>query len=256
MSARTSALVRRKTAVVLLRLLLVVAVLFAWWYATGPGGVSGLILPDMSSFAEAFVDVVTTPSMWGQMLVTLGEMAAAFVIAAGAGLAAGFLLSRSRVSAMAFEPMFAWGYMLPFALLYPLFLLWLGAGVESKIFYAAAGAFFPIAFNTMRGLRTVDARFVTVGRAFRASPMQMDFFIKAGAAQPMILAGLRIGLSVVSISVVLAELLGSTMGLGHEIHASQSRLRSADTYALVAVLLLVTGTLQVLVERLLRPRQR
>src|SRR5690606_20901932 len=100
-----------------------------------------------------------------------------FAIAAVVGLVAGFLLSRTRVTALAFEPLLAWGYMFPLALLYPLFLLWVGVGLESKIYYAALGAFFPIAYNTIRGLSSVDSKYLAVGRAFGASKLQVDLNI-------------------------------------------------------------------------------
>src|SRR5690606_31214902 len=121
------------------------------------------------------------PNIWVQAGITVLEMLASFALAAIVGLAVGFLLSRNKIVVRATEPLFAWGYMFPFALLYPLFLLWVGVGIESKIAYAAVGAFFPIAFNTIKGLRSVDKRYLNVGKAFAAPQMQIDLTIKLGA---------------------------------------------------------------------------
>lgn len=237
-----------------LRIGLFVLVIGAWIYATTAGGVSPLILPSIPAVSEAFISLVLTPNTWMQAGITVFEMLAGFAIAAVVGLGAGFLLSRTRVTAMAAEPLLAWGYMFPLALLYPMFLLWVGVGVESKIYYAALGAFFPIAYNTIRGLRSVDATYLQVGRAFGASALQVDLAIKFGAARPMILAGLRIGSSIVTIYVVLAELLGSNQGLGHEIEGASSRLQIPDSYATVLLLILVTVVLQRIMEHFLRAK--
>ncbi len=255
-SRRPATPARRRLIVWALRAGLIALILAVWLFATRPGGVSALIVPTPANVAASVAKFAVQPNTWVQAAITLGEMVAAFALAAVVGIVVGFILSRSQRTAAAFEPLFAWGYLMPFALLYPLFLLWLGVGPESKVFYAAAGAFFPIAYNTMRGLRSVDARYLNVGKAYGAGPLAVDIVIKAGAARPMILSGLRVGLSIVTISVVLAELLGSNMGLGHEIEMATSRLRTADAYGLVVILLVVTGGVQTAVERLLSPRAR
>ena len=237
-----------------LRLLLVAILVGLWLAANRPGGISPLILPKLDKVARSFWELVTTPATWQQAGITVFEMIAAFAIAAVVGLTVGFVLSRHRISARASEPLFAWGYLFPFVLLYPLFLLWVGVGIQSKIAYAAAGAFFPIAYNTLRGLRSVDERYLKVGKAFGASALQMDVDVKLGAARPMILSGLRIGSSIVTISVVLAELLGSNAGLGHEIEQASSRFQIADSYGVVVLLIIIAAVLQAGLERLLRPR--
>ncbi|TDE14363.1 ABC transporter permease [Jiangella asiatica] len=246
--------VRRQATIWALRLALLLAVLGAWRYANTAGEVSPLILPQLSAVTDSFTQLVGSSHTWQQAGITVLEMLAAFTIAAVGGLLCGFLLSRGPVIARTAEPLLAWGYMFPLALLYPLFLLWVGVGMGSKIAYAAVGAFFPITYNTIRGLRSVDAKYLQVGRAFGASSLQVDFNIKFGAARPMILAGLRIGSSIVTIFVVLAELLGSQKGLGHEIEQASSRLMIADSYATVLLLILITIVLQRVMERLLRAK--
>lgn len=251
---RPGARLRRPAAIWGLRLAVVAVVVGAWIFASTVGKVSPLILPSIPAVLRALADLVLTPDTWLQTAITVMEMLAGFALAAVAGLVAGFLLSRRGDTAKAAEPLLAWGYMFPLALLYPLMLLWVGVGVESKILYAALGAFFPIAYNTIRGLRSVDRKYLEVGRAYGASRFQIDANIKFGAARPMILAGLRIGSSIVTIYVVLAELLGSNQGLGHEIERASSRLQIPSSYAAVVLLIIVTVILQRLMERLLRSK--
>jgi ABC-type nitrate/sulfonate/bicarbonate transport system permease component len=245
----------RSAIVWALRLVLLVVVVAAWAYGTGPGGISPLILPPLSEVLVAMGDLLGTRVFWSALAVTVFEMLAAFLLAATVGITVGFFLSRTPLRARAAEPLLSWGYMFPVVLLYPLFLLWVGVGIGSKIAYAAVAAFFPIAYNTLRGLRTVDEKYLKVGVAFRASRFDMDRHIKAGAARPLIMSGLRIGVSVVMISVVLAELLGSNAGLGYELQRSASTLKLPREYAIALLLLVVAVTLQRLLERVLRPRR-
>jgi ABC-type nitrate/sulfonate/bicarbonate transport system permease component len=246
---------RHSTTVWALRLALLLIVVSAWVYGTGPGEISFLILPPLPEVLAAIVGLMGTEVFWTALSVTVFEMLAAFTIAAAVGVGVGFFLSRTPLRARASEPLLSWGYMFPVVLLYPLFLLWVGVGVGSKIAYAAVAAFFPIAYNTLRGLRAVDEKYLKVGVAFGASRLDMDRHIKAGAARPMILSGLRIGISVVMISVVLAELLGSNAGLGYELQRAASTLRLPEEYGIALLLLLVAVTLQRILERVLRPRR-
>ncbi len=237
-----------------LRLLLLVIVLGAWTYGTGPGGTSFLILPSITDLLSAFVSILATAILWKAVAVTLLEIVVAFLIAVVAGIGIGFFLSRTPLRGRAAEPLLAWGYMFPFVLLYPLFLLWVGVGIGSKIAYAAVAAFFPIAYNSLRGLRAVEAKYLKVGVAFGASKMDIDRHIKVGAARPMILSGIRIGASVVLIAVVLAELLGSNMGLGYELQKASSTLQIPQEYAIVVLIVIITVAVQSVLERALRSR--
>src|SRR5690606_25392247 len=116
------------------------------------------------------------------------------------------------------------------------------------------GAFFPIGFNTLKGLGSVDTKYLEVARAFGANRRQMDLDIKAGAARPMILSGLRIGISVVTIMVVLAELLGSQEGLGHQIERASSSFMIADAYGYILMLITISAIFLAIMERLLRSK--
>lgn len=252
----SGARLRRRAMVWALRLVLLAILLGLWMYASGPGAVSALILPPITSVLDSFGGLLFVGATWAAVGVTVLEMILSFVIAAVLGVGLGFLLSRRALRARVAEPLLAWGYMFPFVLLYPLFLLWAGVGVPSKVAYAVVTAVFPIAYNTMRGLRSVDPRYTKVGVAFGASGLQMDLHIKAGAARPLVLSGLRIGVGLVSVSVVLAELLGSYSGLGHDVQAAASRLQIVDTYSLALLLVLVTVVLQFLMERALRVRHQ
>lgn len=223
-----------------------------WAGLSGSGAVAPLILPPPWVVAEELSLLVQEPALWNATLITTTELVTAFALSAVTGVLAGFLLSRRQRVARVVEPILAWGYVFPFALLYPLFVLWLGAGQESKVAYAFANAVFPIAMNTMRGLSAVDERYMRVGEAFRASSRQIDWHIKLGGAWPMILSGLRIGGGMVMVAVVLGEVLGANGGLGFEIQQAVNTFQIAKSYALICFLILLSSLLLLIMERALR----
>lgn len=245
---------KRATKVWALRLAFIGVVVAAWLYATEIGGISRLILPNLQSVMESFGGLLVSSDTWRHAGVTLLEMVFAFLIAAVVGLGTGFLLSRRELTGRVGGTLLSWGYMFPIVLLYPMFLLWAGVGIESKILYAAVNGFFPIAYNVTIGLRNVEQRYLKVGRAFGASPIQVDLIIKLGAARPMILSGLRLGVALVTISVVVAELLGSTFGLGNALQEASTRFSAVGQYSLILFLVVMTALLQLAMERALRSR--
>ena len=97
----------------------------------------------------------------------------AVAIASSLGLTIGYLVGRSRYATLVFEPLLAGVFAVPLVVFLPLFILFFGIGVESKIAFGASYAFFPIVLNTIGGISQVDPRFVTVARSMGASERQL-----------------------------------------------------------------------------------
>lgn len=255
MTATTERPRARHAAIWALRGLLIVLLVGGWVLATTVGGVPRFVLPPMPDVLTRFIELLQLAPTWTAAGITLGEMVVGFGIAAVAGLSIGFVLSRSATSAAVFERIFAWGYIFPVSLIYPLFLVWAGVGIPSKILFAAVSGFFPIVYNTMKGLSGVENRYLTVGRAFAASRWAVDVHIRFGAARPLILAGLRLGVAMVTISVVLAEILGANAGLGFASQQAVNQFQVVDAYAYILLLVILTSLLLWVMEMLLRDRR-
>lgn len=243
-----------KWKVWVLRIAVVMGIVAAWWYATGPGGTSRLILPPLDEVVASIADELGDRALYTNTLFTLSEIVAAFFLAATLGVLAGLICARGEVRARIWEPLLIWGYLAPSVLFFPLFILWFGADATSKILFGAASAFFPIAYNTLRGLRTVDPMYLRLGKAFNASHLQSDFIIKLPAALPLITVGLRIGAATALITVVLGEMLAATQGIAFELARSSQMYNSARTYALMLVVLVLVVVLQKIVQTMLKPR--
>jgi ABC-type nitrate/sulfonate/bicarbonate transport system permease component len=157
------------------------------------------------------------------------EFAGGFSLAIAAGTALGVALAGSRLLRDFFEPWVSMLYATPIIALGPLFILWLGIGVASKIAIVFLTAVFPILINTIAGLTMTDRTLIDVARSFGATQAQIYLKIRIPAAAPFIIAGLRLSVARALVGVVVAELFGARAGLGFLILTSA---QSFDTAAL------------------------
>ncbi|MCU1440646.1 MAG: hypothetical protein JWP85_1643 [Rhodoglobus sp.] len=242
----------RRSAVIALRVGACVLFFGGWLYLQGPGDMSPVILPNLEKVFLELGRFLTTGQVYQAALVTLGEILGALAIAATLGFAVGFWGARKNLRSGVLEPLLIWGYLVPTILFYPLFLLWLGFGTSSKIGYAAVSAFFPIAYNCLRAYQRVEPRYIQVGRAFGASARQLDWQIKFRGGLPLAAAGLKLGAAQAIVSVIVAEMLASSQGLGFLIQLYAQSFRIPSLYAIIVIVLVVVGILHVAVKLLLR----
>lgn len=222
-----------------------------WEYAVGPGGASPIVLPPIAAVIAQFLALVPDPATWPNVAETLFEFVSSFVIAAALGMLVGFVGSRSRLRVLAVDPMLNWGYMTPIELLFPVFILWFGVGPSSKILFAALAGSFPIAINTLRGLASVRESYIRVGRAYGATPFQLEYALKLPAGAPLVLSGVRIGAALCLISVILGEMLSSESGLGYLLAEAAQTLDPARVLAIILLLILFVAAVQAVLSRAL-----
>lgn len=232
-----------------------IALLVAVWaLAVRGGGISPLVLPAPERVVETFIGLLGSADFYRAALFTLGEILAAFVIAAVAGIGIGAICARTPLTAKVTEPMFVWGYLAPSVLFFPLFILWLGPGPVTTIAFGTIMALFPIVYSTIRALTNIDTGLVRMARAYGASGRQIDRLVKFPAAIPMIAVGLRIGAASALITVVLGEMLASTFGLAHDLTRAQQMYNAPLTYALIIAVVALAAVVQVIIHYVLRPR--
>jgi NitT/TauT family transport system permease protein len=158
------------------------------------------------------------------------------VIASLIGIAFGFGMASSRRFKQAMQPWISGFYATPTIALAPLFILWFGIGIWSKVLVVIFLVLFPVTINTEVGLRTTSDRLVEMLRSFGASGGQIFFKVSLPSALPFILAGLKLGIGRGLIGVVVAELFGSRAGLGRLISQSADAFNMPDLFAGVIVL--------------------
>jgi ABC-type nitrate/sulfonate/bicarbonate transport system permease component len=126
--------------------------------------------------------------------------------------------------------------------LLPLFLIWFGIGLGSKVAVVYLGAVFPILINSITGIRSLDPDVIRAARSFGASDLQLFRTVGLPGSLPFVLSGLRLGLALALTGTVVAELYAATAGVGYLIAISGSRFKT--DYVMVGITVVaITGVL-------------
>ena len=195
-----------------------------------------LFLAAPSQIIHAIYQLTLTGEMERHVAISAAEFAIGYVIASIIGIAMGFGMANSVRFKQAMQPWVSGFYATPTIALAPLFILWFGIGIWSKVLVVIFLVLFPVTINTEAGLRTTSDRLIEMLKSFGASGRQIFFKVSLPSALPFILAGLKLGIGRGLIGVVVAELFGSRAGLGRLISQSADAFNMPELFAGVIVL--------------------
>jgi NitT/TauT family transport system permease protein len=197
---------------------------------------SKLFLAAPTQVLVALVELTYTGEIWKHVWISSLEFFLGYFLACFLGIALGFAMASSRGAKEALQPWVSGLYATPTVALAPLFILWFGIGILSKIIVVTVLVVFPVAINTETGLLGTSRQLVETVRSFGASPRQIFFKVSLPSALPFIFAGLRLGIGRGLIGVVVAELFGARAGLGQLISQSAETFNMPNLFAGVTVL--------------------
>lgn len=195
--------------------ILPVIIIIIWQLIGSLGWVTKTVLPTPWEIILAAKNLAVSGVLFTNMKVSIIRAACGFVIGGGLGLALGTLVGLSAKSESLLDPTLQMVRTIPHLAITPLFILWFGLGEESKILLIGLGAFFPLYVNTFLGIRKVDAKLFEVARILEFSKWKQIKLLIVPSALPNILLGIRLSLGAAWLSLVVAELMGSTSGLGY-----------------------------------------
>jgi NitT/TauT family transport system permease protein len=223
-----------------IRAAIVVALLLVWEAAAR--WANPLLAAPPSVVLPALVDILTLatyPELPRHLVVTAREIGIAYALAVLAGLASGFALGLYRTLGRTYGPILAALYAVPAVVWYPSLMLFFGLDSASKIAFGFLLGFFPITLAVLAGMRQVSPHLVTVARAFGARPFTTFVKVMVPAMMFTLVSGLRTGLALTVVGVIVGEILGSKAGMGALINHAYGLLRTADYVALVLVTLVL-----------------
>ena len=197
---------------------------------------NALFLAAPSQIAVAIYNLAVTGQLSHHIAVSGIEFVLGYAIASALGIPLGLAMASSDTVKQAAQPWVSGLYATPTVALAPLFILWFGIGIWSKVLVIIFLVMFPVTINTEAGLRTTSDRLIEMLRSFGATPRQIFFKVSLPSALPFILAGLKIGIGRGLIGVVVAELFGSRAGLGRLISQSSDAFNMPELFAGVVVL--------------------
>lgn len=236
----------------LIRLLTLAGVLAVWEALGQTGLVFGEALPPASAVALAVGRELISPAFYRHLGVTLGEVAGGFAFGAIPGVAFGLAMGVRRVLGAAADPYIAALATTPKIVFLPIVMLAVGIGPGSKVALGAISAFFPVAIAAVAGMRAIPPVFVRVGRAFNLRAGQMVRMIYLPALALPIVTGLRLGLGVCIIGVLLGELKLASAGLGFLARDYYDQYDFAALYAIVAIVFALAAVANGAMSRLVR----
>ena len=250
---------RRKTTVVVVvsRVLIVVATLTGWQLASGRV-ISEFWVSSPSAIASALSSFWTGGELGPAIQVTLIETALGFVVGAVTGILVGLTFGVSPIVARILDPFLVGLKSIPRVALIPLFILWFGIGLETKVLFAATLVFFPVFMSTFAGARDVDRDLIDVIRVMGASRMATVRKVLVPSALVWVFAGLRMSIPFALIGAVIAEMFTADDGLGYLISISANQYDTAGAFAAIFVTtilgLVLTYAISFLETRTLRWR--
>jgi NitT/TauT family transport system permease protein len=216
--------------------LLLILMVVIWKLVIAAFDVSEFVLPQPEKVLTGIGDLVQTDGFWTHVRITLTETIVGFLIALVLGVGMGSLLGHSVFLERALRPAIVASQVVPKVALVPLFIIWFGFGMTSKIVIVTLLAFFPIMLNVMLGVRSVDPGHRELMRSLNAGRWATFWRLEYHSTLPYVLAGMEIGIVFAIIGAVVGEYLGGNEGLGYLIVASLNALNAEALFAVIVVL--------------------
>jgi len=260
-ASKTGAVVRKprsnRLGVIVTQLSMLAALLLFWQFAVTDASLPYFSRP--TRVLAKLYELLTHEDIYRHMYVTLMEIAIGYALGAAFGLVLGFILGRSKFLSAAFEPYIMGLYSIPKIALAPVFIVWLGLGMASKVAVVFVASFFLVFFNTYSGLLSINEELVRLARLMGASWPQTVVRVILPAAAHQIFLGLRTAVPYAVIGAVIGEYIGASEGLGYFIlYASQTYdapALFAGIIILVVIVFLVNFGLSRLEGRVIRWRR-
>lgn len=225
--------------------------LLAWQLLPQALGTPSYVVPVLSDVLVALFDPAAFPRYLEAAGATMTEVGLGLAIGVGLGLALAITLAQLPTLYGIVFPYIVAIESIPKVAIAPLFVIWFGFGLSSKVVVVVLLAFFPVLVNTIHGLRSVDRDQVDLFRVNGATPMQVRLRLLVPASLPQIFSGLELAVAASMIGAIVAEFVGAQKGLGVLILQAQGRMETPAVFALLIILSALGIGLNVLV-RLLR----
>ncbi|GAA4489567.1 ABC transporter permease [Microbacterium panaciterrae] len=243
MSARTRSAGRSAVRLVT-SLWLIIAIVLVWYFLSQ--GSASFYVPQFPATVRAIGVYFTPAGFQAQVLPTVANLLAGFVVAVVVGVALGIAIGRSRLLGEATAPIIGFVRSVPPPALLPIAIALLGIGAPMRIGLIAFGAVWPTLLSTIDAVRNMDPGLDDIARVYSIRRRRRLLQMVMPAAAPMIVAGMRTSLLYSITLIVLSEMAGASAGLGHSVLLAQRTFQIADMWAAILMLGLLGLVLNVL----------
>jgi len=192
-----------------------VALVIIWEMAARAGWIRVRVLPAPSSIFLALSATIQDGSLLRHVAISTRRALEGLALGGGLGLLLGVATGAFRIAETLLDSTLQMLRNVPHLAIIPMVILWFGIGEEAKIFLVAAGVLFPVYLNTFHGIRTVDQGLVEMARVYGLGPVALFCRVIFPAALPSILVGLRYALGIMWLTLIVAETISASAGIGY-----------------------------------------
>ncbi|MDR2261466.1 MAG: aliphatic sulfonate ABC transporter permease SsuC [Azoarcus sp.] len=233
---------------------LVPALILVTWQAVVQGGwLSTRILPAPWAVVTAGYDLLLSGELLRHLGASTVRAMAGFVIGGSIGFFFGLINGGYKLAENLFDTTLQMVRNVPHLALIPLVILWFGIGEEGKLFLVALGVFFPIYLNTFHGIRSVSPDLIEMGRSYGLKGAALFRQVILPGALPNILVGVRYALGFTWLTLIVAETISATSGIGYMAMNAREFLQT-DVVVLAILLYAALGKAADVAARLLERR--
>lgn len=230
-----------------------VGLLVVWQAAAMTGLLPRTVLPAPSAVGAAALRLIQSGDLQNNLLISFGRAITGLAIGGAIGFGFGLLSGLSRLGQRIFDPTFQMIRNIPHLALVPLVIIWFGVEDSARIFLVALGVFFPIYLNTFHGVRNVDPQLVEMARSYGLKPIDVIQRVILPGALPSILVGVRFALGVMWLTLIVAETVGASSGIGYMAMAAREFMQT-DVIVLSILIYALLGKLADSATRLIEQR--
>lgn len=224
-----------------------------WQALWSAGKISPLFLSGPSAIAKQFVFGLRQGTLLSDMAYSGTNFLVGFALALVAGVVLGVLIGWYRRVRLIFDPFVNALYATPRIAMIPLIIIWFGVGMGSKVFIVFITAFFAILVNTVSGVRNIDPDLLRAARSYCASDWQIFKTLALPGSVPFILTGVRQGVALGLIGVVVGEMFGGSRGIGFMV-AYGGQTFATDTLFVGVLIIAFSGIVLTWLAELLERR--
>jgi len=217
-----------------------------WWGAVELFKIPAYLLPGPGA---VFARIVTDGSMlWSHAKVTLTEILLGFGLTIVTSIPLGLLIALSALAKQIVYPPIMLMQLVPKIAVAPLFLVWLGFGLESKVLLTILMTFFPLLLASISGFMILDDRLLYLTKSMGASSWDTFRYLRFPAALPVIFSGIKTSATIAATAAIVAEFVGSNRGLGYVLLRGTSTMDIELVFAVLVVLTIVGIAINYVVE--------
>lgn len=235
---------RRRLAVIAGRLLVGIVLVGLWEYASGRW-IEPLFISSPSAVGVRLWRWLITGQLWNHLSITLYATAIGFAIGSAVGFVLGILFGRYKAVADVFDPYITAIYSLPKIALAPLFIIWFGIGIESKIAVSASIVFFVVFLNTYAGTRDVNPLHVHSARIMGGSEAEILRHVVVPSAAAWVITGLKVSVPYALVGTVIGEFMSANRGIGFVIAQATGLFDTTSVFAGLVTLGVVGAAINV-----------